>query len=515
MNENPEQKAYPKATIFIFVLFAVAVYLHGLDVPLLGPDEPRYSQVAREMFERGDWVTPTLGGFDWFEKPALLYWLQIASYKFFGVNEFAARFGSALFGLGTIVSLWVLGRFWARGNGSARLLPSSTLLVSASSLGLLVFSRGASFDIVITFPLTAALVAYFIYDRLENKSGLRGNLTLVIFYLFCGVSLIAKGLIGAVFPLAIISSYHLLSRRMPSRHTLVSLIWGTVVMLLAASSWYLPMYLQNGWKFIDEFIVQHHFQRFTSNKYLHPQPIWFFWVIFPLMILPWMPFFLAGVWKSVSNVISKVRGGESSPASPLRMFAAAWMLVPLVFFSFSGSKLPGYILPAVPAALIFTADFVSTLAGRSARWRQTLPTLAFATLAVVSLLVAIPLRSWARHETVRDLIDASRAAGFQTEPVVNLHTVSHSLEFYASGRLVRNDSLELIGIKPADDELQRQRRFEGLSELADYLRATGSAPVLVVVPVEYKGQLEEGKALDSKYIADNGELAIYSAKLKE
>ena len=98
---------------FIWLLFAitiVAVYFFGLTLPLVGPDEPRYSQVAREMFERGDWVTPTLGGFDWFEKPALLYWLQIASYKLFGVNEFAARFGSALFGLGTIFALWILGR---------------------------------------------------------------------------------------------------------------------------------------------------------------------------------------------------------------------------------------------------------------------------------------------------------------------------------------------------------------------------------------------------------------------
>src|SRR5687767_6151903 len=85
-------------------------YFFGLTMPLVGPDEPRYAQVAREMFERGDWITPTLGGFYWFEKPALLYWLQIASYKAFGVTEFAARLGPALFGLGAVVSLWVLGR---------------------------------------------------------------------------------------------------------------------------------------------------------------------------------------------------------------------------------------------------------------------------------------------------------------------------------------------------------------------------------------------------------------------
>src|SRR5688572_31044345 len=110
ITKTEDQK--PKAS-YVWLLFAfiiAAVYLTGLTIPLLGPDEPRYSQVAREMFERNDWVTPTLGGFDWFEKPALLYWLQIASYKLFGVSEFAARFGSALFGLGTVLSLWILGK---------------------------------------------------------------------------------------------------------------------------------------------------------------------------------------------------------------------------------------------------------------------------------------------------------------------------------------------------------------------------------------------------------------------
>src|SRR5687767_10480412 len=98
---------------WVWLLFAGAalvVFFAGLTMPLVGPDEPRYAQVAREMFERGDWITPTLGGFNWFEKPALLYWLQIASFNLFGVSEFAARFGSALFGVGTVVALWTLGR---------------------------------------------------------------------------------------------------------------------------------------------------------------------------------------------------------------------------------------------------------------------------------------------------------------------------------------------------------------------------------------------------------------------
>src|SRR5437868_11712955 len=102
-NESQSQKT-TRYIWYFFVILIVFTYFFGLTIPFVGPDEPRYAQVAREMLERGDWITPTLGGFDWFEKPALFYWLEIISYRLFGVNEFAARVGSALFGLGTIAS---------------------------------------------------------------------------------------------------------------------------------------------------------------------------------------------------------------------------------------------------------------------------------------------------------------------------------------------------------------------------------------------------------------------------
>src|SRR5215204_6277494 len=164
ITKTEDQKPKTKYFWIIFAALTVVVYFTGLTIPLLGPDEPRYAEVAREMFERGDWVTPTLGGFEWFEKPALLYWLQIASYKIFGVSEFAARFGSALFGLGTVLSLWILGRQWSvvsEQRSDEIRNPKSKLqnrahwlaLVAASSLGLIAFSRGASFDIILTFPL--------------------------------------------------------------------------------------------------------------------------------------------------------------------------------------------------------------------------------------------------------------------------------------------------------------------------------------------------------------------------
>ena len=95
-----------KRTALIFFLAVAAFYLYGLgQMPLIGPDEPRYAEVAREMNVRGDMVTPTLGGHTWFEKPALLYWMMIGSYRLFGVSEWAARLGPALCGVHNLFDL--------------------------------------------------------------------------------------------------------------------------------------------------------------------------------------------------------------------------------------------------------------------------------------------------------------------------------------------------------------------------------------------------------------------------
>ena len=135
---------------------ACAVYFYGLGaMPLVGPDEPRYAQVAREMYARGDLVTPTLGGHTWFEKPALLYWLMIGAYALFGVTEFAARVGPALSGLLCVALVgWTARRVEREAGPDAGPLGVTCAAVFASCAGLVVFSRGASFDIILTFTVT-------------------------------------------------------------------------------------------------------------------------------------------------------------------------------------------------------------------------------------------------------------------------------------------------------------------------------------------------------------------------
>ncbi|HEY0657575.1 MAG TPA: glycosyltransferase family 39 protein [Pyrinomonadaceae bacterium] len=522
----------------LLALVVVFIYFFGLNIPLLGPDEPRYSQVAREMFERGDWVTPTLGGFDWFEKPALLYWLQIVSYNIFGITEFAARFGSAIFGLGTIFSLWILGKaiqdsrfkvqsFSEIQNPKPKIqnpapdFANWLALIAASSIGLLAFSRGASFDIILTFPLTASLVSFFIFDSAQRNQGAKEHnvksknfsfttyhLPLTAFYFFIGVALIAKGLIGIVFPFAIVAFYYVLSWRLPGKTFVFSVFWGTILSLIVASAWYLPMYRANGWKFVDEFFIQHHFQRYTSNKYQHPQPFWFFFLVLPLMTIPWLPFFFAAIWDFVKAQSSKFkaqsRGKFSFPffsASPLLLFSLAWLLVPLVFFSLSGSKLPGYILPALPAALIFTAEYVHRFIKKSRKRQFFIKLIALTTFAVIAILLQFVVIRYASGETVKNLIEKANSGGFSNERIVNLYTVSHNLEFYAAGRLVRD----------AEGKL---KRYEDFSVLVKDLKNEPNNRVLVLVPQKDVANLFGDQSVKAEILGENGESALVLLQLK-
>ncbi len=502
----------------LFMATLIFVYFFGLNIPLLGPDEPRYSQVAREMFERGDWVTPTLGGFNWFEKPALLYWLQIGSYFIFGVSEFSARVGSVLFGLGTVASLWILGRrseltVSAGGKtlrtvvGQQQNFANWLALLAASSIGILVFSRGASFDIIVTFPMTAAMVCFYIFDaRVQMSSSPNGPgktlsayAPLFGFYFFVGLALLAKGLIGAVFPFAIIAFYYLLSRRLPGKAFLFSLFWGGVVTLAVAATWYLPMYQRNGWQFIDEFFIQHHFQRYTSNKYLHPQPFYFFFWVLPLMTLPWLPFFFAGIWDLVRGVFQH-RDAEPGNSALIR-YSAAWLIVPLGFFSFSGSKLPGYILPSLPPALIIaTFALMRFVSGKGVRvWAMR--SVAIATFITVVALLIFAVPRFAESDSVKSLIEAANERGHTSEKVLNLYTISHNAEFYAAGRLVR-------------DERGKQRQFNNTGELAQALKVEISGSALVIYPLKLQRHLFESSEVNAETIKDNGEYAVAYVTLK-
>ena len=493
----------PRSAI-TWLLFAVAiiiVFFAGLTIPLVGPDEPRYAQVAQEMFNRGDWITPTLGGFNWFEKPALLYWLQIASYNIFGVSEFAARFGSALFGLGTVGALWILGRNVEATNSDLRTtndFANWLALIGGTTIGVIAFAHGASFDIILTFPITAAMVSYFVYE-IRNRVG-----WLISFYFFIGLALLAKGLVGIVFPFAIVGFYHLLRWKMPSRALLLSGFWGTVLACLVAATWYLPVYMRHGYEFVDQFLIQHHFQRYTSNKYLHPQPFYFFFWVLPLMTIPWLPFFMIALWrfgKRFAERLSSGRNETSDSRVDLSIFAFAWLAVPVAFFSFSGSKLPGYILPALPAAIILSADLIYDFVKKSNARANLVRITAGVTLALIFVAIIVFVPGFAETDSVKPLFAVAKSRGLNGLPVLTMHRVSHNAEFYATGPLLR-------------DSEGKQERLTGPKEVLAEMRKLGTSRALVMIPPEYIHHLTQSDMMQTEILQSNKDWSLTLVNVK-
>lgn len=539
-----QPSALAKRLFILLFLIIVAFYFYGLgQMPLVGPDEPRYAQVAREMFVRGDLVTPTLGGRTWFEKPALLYWLMLAGYKLFGINEFAARLGPAVCGLLTIFGVWILTRHFERTHGSelAGLKWWSTL-AAATSFGIIVFSRGASFDIVVTMTVTWALALFFLYEQASNAKSRRW--LLIGFYAAVGLSLLAKGLVGVVIPIGVIGLYHLIARKRPSRELLLSLIWGGPISLLVAAIWYGPVISRHGWTFIDDFFVQHHFARYLSDKYKHPQRIYFYIPMILMLTVPWTGFLV--------DAFSRLRFRKDSVANPvsaLNIFAASWILFPLVFFSFSGSKLPGYLLPAIPAAAILIGERMTRLtSGAGSRWPVivtgviavalavgglyytfnsgvlpariavliSLPILvaglfaiifsrfvtgailavAFGSVLMLGLVVRFVAVGVAQRQSAKELIAIADSRGFAGMPIF-IRRDDRTPEFYASGRVVYGGDGE-----PA--------RLEELPDMIAETKRRGER-ILVLVPVEYLNQYGSTQV---EVIADNGTHALLATRLK-
>jgi 4-amino-4-deoxy-L-arabinose transferase-like glycosyltransferase len=465
-----------KRVYILLFIIVIAFYLYGLgQLTLLGPDEPRYAQVAREMFLNRDLITPTLGGHTWFEKPALLYWLIAASFKVFGVSEWSARLGPAICGVLTILALWCVGREVDRSLGFW------SLVVTASCLGLIVFSRAASFDVVVTMTTTWSL-AFFLLNELPTTK--RKRLLLVGFYSFVGLSLLAKGLVGIVIPFGVVAFYYLLRRQWPQTSVLISLIWGIPLALAVAALWYGPVIARHGWGFIDEFFVQHHFARYVSNKYHHPQPIWFYPVIILMLALPWTVHLIAALAKVRSW---NWRGDDS--LSVLRVFSLAWLLFPIVFFSFSGSKLPGYILPAVPAAALLVSDRLT--AARNSKWPLLI---AGTTAALVLIVLHFAAAPYANRESVRDLLALADARGYANARVLAQRSDDRSAEFYAHGRVIYGANGEPVTF----DEV-----------LVDQARAWGGKFV-VFLPVEHAENLRGANGIE--IIGDNGKTAVLGWK---
>jgi 4-amino-4-deoxy-L-arabinose transferase-like glycosyltransferase len=319
-------------------------FLWGLaSFGLIGADEPRYAQVAREMLARHDWITPTLSGSPWLEKPPLYYWQAMIAYEIFGVSDWAARLPSAVDGFALVFAVyWFLRRFRAGFE-----LDGALMLASAS--GIAGYARAASMDLPLAATFTIAMVAWFAWFENGSRSYLAAS------YGFIALAMLAKGPVAPALAVVIIAIFAAVER---SSH----LAWKMIVRkTLCALSlpWYVMVQLRNP-QFFHEFIIEHNLVRFSTNLYHHPEPFWYYVPVTLLGWVPWSVFVAAAcVWAA--------RRLRNRDADNLSAFLLIWIGVTVVFFSISQSKLPGYILPAIPPGIILLSQYVRARIGSKPR----------------------------------------------------------------------------------------------------------------------------------------------------
>jgi 4-amino-4-deoxy-L-arabinose transferase-like glycosyltransferase len=372
-------------------------------IGLLGPDEPRYAQIAREMLARHDWVTPILYGHTWLEKPILLYWGEMLSYTVFGVSDWAARIPSAV-----AATLLVFGTFLAvrRIRREARL---DAALAVASSVLILGFARAAATDMLLAAPFALSLLAWFCWYDAAFDTGYLGRrpsrLWLTLFYALNAVAMLAKGPVAPALAAFVLIAFCASQRNLRALIRTLDPI-GIAVFLAVAAPWYVLVQLRTP-EFFRVFFLEHNLARFGTNLYRHKQPFWYYIPVALVATLPWTVWLIHGLadaWAALRSQFSsssnssdatgcptlppgvRAEGGvvhttksanrtnadsqADAPNFTFEIFLATWAVVPIAFFSLSHSKLPGYILPAIPPLLILAALAVHRRAAREEppRW---------------------------------------------------------------------------------------------------------------------------------------------------
>ena len=338
------------ARAIALALAVYALYFHGLaDTGLLGPDEPRYASIGREMARSGDWITPRLWGEPWFEKPALLYWLTGAGFKLGLGEDLAPRLPVALVSLAFLAFYWsaLRRRFGAQPAWFATaILGTSAAWVAYSYVG------------VTDLPMSAAFGAAMLLSLDWVEKGDRRRLPLAAALL--GVAVLGKGLVPLVlaFPLAWMGRARILDWLRP---------WTAGAFLAAAAPWYLLCWWRNGEPFVRTFFLEHQFGRFASEALQHVQPFWFYAPVLAAGMLPWSP-------------VMALLFRRSLYRDRARLFLLLWFAFGFLFFSASTNKLPGYLLPLLPA--------LAALMGIALAESRRAPAAIAASMAMLALIPA-------------------------------------------------------------------------------------------------------------------------------
>lgn len=373
----------------LFLFLGMVLFLPGLGGhDLWNPDEPRYFQVAHEMSERGEFLVPHLNDRHYSQKPPLLFWLMSASAAVLGWTETAARFPSALAAIAAIVAVYLLGRLFFPLR-AARL----AALAFATCTKILWQGRAGQIDMLLT-GLVVWAVYFWASSWVDDKPR-----RVYLFYLLTAFATLAKGPVGLLPPLLSILAFFVFRKDWDG---LKRLRLGTGLLVYAAVmlAWLVPLRLVGGEEYWNALVFKQTVTRYV-DPWHHFKPWYYYLTVLPGDFFPWsltLPAALVAGWRHLQGTAR--RHG---------LFALAWVVVTLVFFSVSPAKRTVYILTMYPALALLVGSGLDALARewlaerareitrKTARAWLAVPT-AFGGLLMSVAGVALPILAVERDE---------------------------------------------------------------------------------------------------------------------
>ena len=255
----------------------------------------------------------------------LYYWQAMVAYKVFGVSDWAARLPSAIDATLMVVAVFLFLRRFRPG------LELDGALITASAAGIIGFARAASMDMALAATFTIAMLAWYVWNESANK------IYLAVFYGFIALGTLAKGPIAPFLAAVVVIALAVTQKDLKIA---IKMLWipGLLIFLLVALPWYIAVQLRNP-EFFRVFILEHNFSRFGTNRYHHPQPIWFYVPVVIVALLPWIVFAVAALGETL-RAWWKQKGTAHRPQDLFNLFLAIWFVLPILFFSLSQSKSP-------------------------------------------------------------------------------------------------------------------------------------------------------------------------------
>lgn len=360
-----------------------ALYLANLSgMGLVSADEPRYADIGRAMARTGDLVTPRLWGHSWFEKPALLYWMTAVGFRLGLGEELAPRLPVALLSLAFLAFFW-----WRLRMEWGSRVASLGAAMLATSAGWLAYGHIAVTDLPLAAFFSAAVLLSLPWVARGESSTLPAAAACL------GLAALAKGLVPlALFvPVLGVGWRRLRDWLRPAPMAAFAVV---------ALPWYMLCAIRNGGQFARVLFLEQTFGRFRSAALQHGQPVWFYIPVLLLLLYPWFPLLLL-------------------PGLPFRdprvRALAAVAIFGFVLFSAALNKLPGYLLPLLPA--IFSLLAIALTQAKRPALAVVAPMLLLGVLpaaaGVLPGAVAHGLRStgipW--HDAIRWLVGAVILSG--------------------------------------------------------------------------------------------------------